>query len=149
MKKLILIVLFCVPSFVFGQTALYVKGENINEKDLQYIMVETGANPQNGLVLYDEDGPIRGTSGRITDQDKKAIKFANPAALIDYVSKRGWEYVESLTKTSFLFKRKEWHILRILYAAGLCPFPDHFPELENMYNVAEGLFQNTQSTLFD
>jgi hypothetical protein len=63
---------------------------------------------QNGVVYFDTEDNIRGRRDHITDENGKTIKFNNIASIISYVSRRGWNYVDSWT--NFL-EDNEVHLL--------------------------------------
>ncbi len=97
MKYLLIIMASALPCLAFAQ--LYVKGENINELDIEYITIERDVTrgAYIGLVYFDTEDDIRGRRDHITDETGETIKFRYAASIINYVSRRGWEYVDSLT----------------------------------------------------
>lgn len=93
----------------YGQ--IHVDGKPLDDS-LQYITIDKGVitGGQNALVsYYTEDGRTLGSFGTMTDESGKALKFSTIVAIIEYVTRNGWELVESFTsekgKTAFLFKR--------------------------------------------
>ena len=94
--KYLLALLFLLVAQL-GYTQLYVKGEDINEKDINYIIVAAHhLDPAMRSVFYDSDSATRGEDGRITDENKTNIKFANWAAAIEHMFKAGWEIVMAI-----------------------------------------------------
>ena len=88
---------------------------------MTFITVEKGRTEggQTGLVGYPTDDAIRGRIGRITDSQKKTLKFAEISALFEHLHKCGWTFVsileddfpaEALGKANkkqiYLFQRK-------------------------------------------
>ena len=110
MKYLLIILASVLPCLAFSQ--LYVKGENINELDIEYITVVKGVltGGQNGVVYFDTEDNIRGRNDNITDETGKTVKFNHIASIISYVSRRGWEYVDSLMVDGAA-KANEVHLL--------------------------------------
>lgn len=92
--------------------------KNLNEDpNLIYIAVEKGLmqGGQNAQVSYETDDNIKGRTDKIVDADGNTLKFATIAAVINYVSRKGWEFVtdyhgeEPMTKTGkteFLFRKR-------------------------------------------
>ena len=73
MKYILVILASILPCLAFAQ--LYVKGENINVLDIEYITVEKDVTrcAYIGVVYFDTEDNIRGRRDHITDETGETI----------------------------------------------------------------------------
>lgn len=105
MRILFMILFINVTFLAFGQ--LYVKdGGIINLNDsLTWVTVEQTAMSQTLTVYYYKEGNRLGAFSEAVNQKGDKIRFISMGAIIEYMWRCGWEYVEHMDSGHILFKK--------------------------------------------